>query len=70
MFFYLVVNASKERKPKWQVLKNFQYIWVAKFQWAKLVVEVHGKLHYVRCKICTNVEHREKVIGAKVGCVI
>lgn len=65
--FILVVNASKKRKPKWQVLGNFQYIWVAKFQWAKLVVRVHGKLHYVRCKICTNVENKEKMLVPKLG---
>ncbi len=66
-FSILFVNASKERKPKWQVLWNFQYIWVVKFQWAKLVVGVHGKLHYMWCKICTNVEHREKLLVPKLG---
>jgi hypothetical protein len=36
--------------------------WAAKFPWADVIMGEDGKMHHVWCKICINVEWREKLL--------
>ncbi len=57
---------NKKMKVQWQVIRNFQDTWATKLPWAKLVIGEDNKLHHVRCKVCTDVEHREKLLVLKL----
>ncbi len=39
--------------------------WVAKLPWAKVVVGCNGKLNMVCCKICNEIDGREKLLVLK-----
>jgi NAD-dependent SIR2 family protein deacetylase len=34
---------------------------------AKLVVDAHGKVHQVKCTICTKIEGKEKLLAPKLN---
>jgi hypothetical protein len=57
--------ASRKRKT-YELNWHFQELWAAKGPWAKAVVGVDGCITHVRCKICTNVEGREKLLVPKI----
>jgi hypothetical protein len=39
----------------------------AKFPWAKSIVDAHEKEHQVRCKVCTKIERKEKLLDPKLS---
>ncbi len=65
-FKLLDVQPSKKKKPKWQVQRHFQDTWATKFPWAEVVMGEDGRMHHVRCRICTHVEWREKLLVPKL----
>lgn len=44
----------------------FHVHWVAKFCWSKPVCGTDGKMKMVRCKVCSIVEGREKLLVPKL----
>jgi hypothetical protein len=58
----LTTHVEKKWKAQWQVIRNFQNTWVAKFPWVEPVIREDCKLHHLQCRICTNVEHRENLL--------
>ncbi len=56
---------KKTRKPKCDIQWVFKDNWATKFPWAKLMVNPNGKVQQVRCKICSIVEDREKLLNLK-----
>jgi len=38
----------------------------AKLPWAELVANAHGKVHRVRCKVCTKITNKEKFLAFKL----
>ncbi len=41
----------------------FQDVWNAKLPWAELMVDAHGKVHQVRCKVYTKIKGKEKLLA-------
>jgi hypothetical protein len=60
-----VHEASRKRKT-YELNRHFQDSWAAKCPWAEPVVGVDGRITQVRCKICTDVEGREKLLVPKI----
>jgi hypothetical protein len=44
----------------------FHNILNAKLPWAKLILGLNGKVHQVRCKICSKIEGIEKKLSLKL----
>jgi hypothetical protein len=44
--------------------KNLDF-WAAKLLWAKFCLRLNGNLHIVKCKICSEMEGKEKILVAK-----
>ncbi len=38
----------------------------AKLPWAELVPNAHGKVHQIKCKVCTKVMNKEKLLALKL----
>jgi len=57
------VCASKKRKVE---RESQRHTWATKFPWIELVMGANGKLHHVWCKICTDIEHKEKLLVLKL----
>ncbi|KAG0611275.1 hypothetical protein M758_7G128500 [Ceratodon purpureus] len=57
---------SKKRKKNYDLRRHFQDSWAAKLPWAEAVVGCDGSITQVRCKICSNVEAREKLMVPKI----
>ncbi len=43
----------------------FQDVWAIKFPWVKIVIGPKGKMTHVSCRICNEVENREKLLVLK-----
>jgi hypothetical protein len=43
----------------------FQDVWVIKFPWAKIIIGPKEKMTHVSCRICNEVENREKLLVLK-----
>jgi hypothetical protein len=50
----------KERN--YDVTRKFQEIWLAKVPWSELFVREDGTLHVVKCKVCIEVEGKNKIL--------
>ncbi len=59
-------NVVKKRKTKKEVYKHFQDAWAIHLPWAKNVVNESGKVHEVRCKLCTYVEGKHNLLQLKL----
>jgi hypothetical protein len=57
--------ASRKQKA-YELNRHFQESWAAKCPWAEVVVGVDRHITQVRCKICTDVEGREKLLVPKI----
>jgi hypothetical protein len=60
-----VHEASRKRKT-YELNRHFQDSWATKCPWAEPVVGINGRITQVRCKICTDVEGREKLLVPKI----
>jgi hypothetical protein len=66
------VNQIK-KKPKiseWEINKVFQDRWVVKFPWFEPICGPNMKMKMVKCKICSDIEGREKFIVPKLDSFI
>jgi hypothetical protein len=45
--------------------KKFQVTWVAKLSCYELQMGVDGCVHLVKCKVCSKVEHKNKLLAPK-----
>ncbi len=50
------------KKKNYDVTRKFQEKWVAKLPWRKLFVREDGTLHIIKCRICTEVEGKNKIL--------
>jgi hypothetical protein len=60
-----VLALEAKRKRSYDLTRKFQVAWVAKLPWAKLQVGFDGCGKYVKCKICSEVEHKNKLLAPK-----
>jgi hypothetical protein len=61
----IVHKASRKRKT-YELNRHFQDSWAAKCPWAEPVIGVDGRITQVCCRICTDVEGREKLLVPKI----
>ena len=54
------------KRRSYEANKHFQDSWAAKLSWAESVIGADGKVSQVRCRICTAVEGREKLLIPKI----
>jgi hypothetical protein len=56
----------RKRKKSYELNRHFQDSWAVKLQWAKAVMGADGRIIQVRCKICSDIEGREKLLVPKI----
>jgi hypothetical protein len=56
---------AKRWKKNYDKTRKFQLEWSAKLPWAEGVLLEDGRLHMVRCRACTAVDGREKLLAPK-----
>jgi hypothetical protein len=56
----------RKRKKSYELNRHFQDSWAAKLPWAEAVVGADGRITQVRCKICSDIEGREKLLVPKI----
>jgi hypothetical protein len=61
---------KKPKKTKWEINQIFQHRWAARFVWFELVCVADGKMKMVRCKICSQIEGRKKLLVPKLNSLI
>jgi hypothetical protein len=69
----LECNEPKKKRPKkseWEINIVFQYQWATRFPWFEPICEPNRKMKMVRCKICFNIEGREKLLVPKLDSLI
>jgi hypothetical protein len=66
-------NEPKKKRPKrfeWEINNFFQDRRVVKFPWSKPICGPNRKMKMVRCKICPDIERREKLLVLKLNPLI
>jgi hypothetical protein len=58
------------KKKLYEGTKRFQDVWIAKLSWAKFIIDDKDLEHQVRCKICTYVEGKEKLLILKLDTLL
>jgi hypothetical protein len=61
---------KKVNKSKWELNKVYQNKWATRFSWSKVICGKDGKMMMVKCKICTNIKGREKLLVPKLNSLI
>jgi hypothetical protein len=56
---------KKCKKREWELNWVFQEVWATKLLWVEATVECDGKLNMVHCKICNELNGREKLLVPK-----
>jgi hypothetical protein len=56
---------KKFYKKSYESSKKFQAKWVTKLPWAKGLVAASGIIQIVRCKVCSLVENKDKIMRCK-----
>ena len=59
-------QAARKKKQSYEMNRHFQDSWAARLPWAESVLGRDGRVAQVRCKICTEVEGREKLLVPKL----
>lgn len=60
--FPIVPFKPRIRKWNYDATKRFQDSWVAKLPWAKLCMGSNGDLHIIKCRACSEVEGKDKLL--------
>jgi len=58
---------------KWKLYKNskkFQNVWIAYFLCTKCVIDEKGLVQQVKCKICTTIGRKEKLLAPKLDSLL
>jgi hypothetical protein len=63
-------SPGKKTKPNYDRARRFQLEWQARLPWAEGVLSDDGKLHMVRCRTCTSVDGREKLLAPKLDTLL
>lgn len=61
---------KKFKTSKWEINRVYQNKWVVRFIWYELVCEGNGNMRMVRCKVCSNIERRDKLLFLKLDYLI
>jgi hypothetical protein len=56
---------GKVAKKSCDNTKKFQIKWVAKMPWAKGIVSQDGLINLVKCRVCSLIERKGKIMGYK-----
>jgi hypothetical protein len=57
---------TRRRRREYERARVYQDIWAAKLPWAESVLGNDGKVHQVRCLVCTKIDGREKLLAPKL----
>jgi hypothetical protein len=57
----------KKGKIECDVSQVFKDEWATKFPWVELIINLKGKLQMVHCKVCTQMEGKEKLLYPKLN---
>jgi hypothetical protein len=63
-------SPGKKSKLNYDRAQRFQLEWQARLPWAEGVLSEDGKLHMVRCRTCTMVDGREKLLATKLDTLL
>jgi len=55
-----------KRKGRSEQNKDFQDVWNVKLPRTKSMVDEQGRVHKIRCKICTKINCKEKLLAPKL----
>jgi hypothetical protein len=44
----------------------FQDVWSVKLPWVEFVVDEQGKVHLVKCKVCSKINGKDKMFAPKI----
>jgi hypothetical protein len=61
---------KKANKSEWELNKFYQNKWATMFSWSKVVCGKDSKMTMVKCKICINIEGREKLLVSKMNSLV
>jgi len=56
---------KKQCKKSYDSNRKFKAKWVAKLAWVKGLVAIGGIIQIVRCKVCSSIENKEKIVRSK-----
>jgi len=59
-------EAARARRLSYEKNRHWQDTWAARLPWAESVLGLDGQVRQVRCKVCTDVEGREKLLVPKL----
>jgi hypothetical protein len=62
----VVLEERRHQRREYDRSRVFQDIWAAKLPWAKSVLGNDGRVHQVRCLVCTKIEGRDKLLTPKL----
>jgi hypothetical protein len=57
---------TRRRRRDYERSRVYQDIWATKLPWAESVLGNDGKVHQVRCLVCTKINGREKLLAPKL----
>jgi hypothetical protein len=60
-----IPKLKKAKKVECDFNRMFQDIWVIKLHWAKAMMGLNGKLSMVKCKVCSYIEKKDKLLILK-----
>jgi hypothetical protein len=60
------VDAARARRRAYEQNRHWQDSWATRLPWAESVMGVDGDVTQVRCRICTEVEGRKKLLVLKI----
>jgi hypothetical protein len=56
----------RKRKKSYEFNRHFQDSWATKLPWVEAVMGADGRISQVRCKVCSFIEHWEKLLVPKI----
>lgn len=59
-------DLARARRLSYESNRQWQDTWAARLPWAESVLGADGKVRQVRCKVCSDVEGREKLLVPKL----
>jgi hypothetical protein len=58
--------AARQRRREYENNRHWQDSWAARLPWAESVLGRDGRVTQVKCKVCSEVEGREKLLAPKI----
>jgi hypothetical protein len=55
----------KKKKKSYDSTKKFQAKWATKLTWPEGLIAKSGFIHNVKCKVCSLIENKGKIVGCK-----